>query len=348
MPIYDDEWDPFASGSAYVPRGRCRSARRCGGGGRALGGEPRRLHYLSVPPRAAAGVADMLGEAGLTERARDRDREAVRARTSSRRASSTTLLHEALRRAPDLAHRPLSRQGGGAEHARPALRQRASSRPLWNRDHVEHVQIDVPEDALGRAGAAASTRSTGAFRDMVVTHLLPGARLRGHGAARSLDADALVAAENAKVFDAPCCRSSRTHVVRGQYEGYRDEEGVAAGSETDTFVALRAEVDNSRWAGVPFYLRTGKALAASARIISIAFREPPQSLFGDGSGCRRLRARPPHLRPRRLGAALAVVLRQAARAGDGPRARPACSSRCTRRARRARCSRPTSASSTTP
>ena len=73
-------------------------------------------------------------------------------------------------------------------------------------------------------------------------------------------------------------------VVRGQYEGYRDEPGVAPDSETETFIALRCEIDNWRWAGVPFFLRTGKRMAEGARIISIAFREPPKSMFPPGSG----------------------------------------------------------------
>lgn len=74
------------------------------------------------------------------------------------------------------------------------------------------------------------------------------------------------------------------NVVRGQYQGYRDEPGVARDSETETFVALKCEIDNWRWAGVPFYLRTGKKMAEGARIISIAFHEPPKSMFPSGSG----------------------------------------------------------------
>ena len=88
-------------------------------------------------------------------------------------------------------------------------------------------------------------------------------------------------------------------VVRGQYEGYRDEEGVAPDSEVETFVAARVRVDNWRWAGVPFFLRTGKCMAEGARVVSIAFREPPKSMFPAGVGRRRRRPRPPHLRPRR-------------------------------------------------
>ena len=73
-------------------------------------------------------------------------------------------------------------------------------------------------------------------------------------------------------------------VVRGQYQGYLEEPGVAPESETETFVSLRAEIDNWRWAGVPFFLRTGKQMVEGARIISIAFREPPKSMFPSGSG----------------------------------------------------------------
>jgi glucose-6-phosphate 1-dehydrogenase len=75
-----------------------------------------------------------------------------------------------------------------------------------------------------------------------------------------------------------------TNVVRGQYNGYRSEEGVDPQSQTETFIALKCEIDNWRWAGVPFYLRTGKRMAEGQRIISIAFREPPKSMFPAGSG----------------------------------------------------------------
>jgi glucose-6-phosphate 1-dehydrogenase len=75
-----------------------------------------------------------------------------------------------------------------------------------------------------------------------------------------------------------------SQVVRGQYEGYRSTPGVDPNSQTETFVALRCEIDNWRWAGIPFFLRTGKCMAQGARIISIAFREPPKSMFPDDSG----------------------------------------------------------------
>jgi glucose-6-phosphate 1-dehydrogenase len=89
--------------------------------------------------------------------------------------------------------------------------------------------------------------------------------------------------EKSKVFRS-LCPIDPARAVRGQYEGYRDEPGVAPDSQTETFIALECRVDNWRWSGVPFYLRTGKRMAEGARIISIAFREPPSSMFPAGSG----------------------------------------------------------------
>ena len=117
---------------------------------------------------------------------------------------------------------------------------------------------------------------------MVVTHLFQILAFVAMEPPTAL-APAAITEEKNKVFRSlqPLDPSA---VLRGAYEGFREEPGVSADSETETFVALRAEVDNWRWAGVPFYLRTGKCMAEGARIISIAFREPPQSMFPDGCG----------------------------------------------------------------
>ena len=148
--------------------------------------------------------------------------------------------------------------------------------PIWNRQHIEHVQIDVPETD-SRSRTAVPSTTTGAYRDMVVTHLLQILAFMAMEPPTALE-PAAISEEKNKVF-----RSLQDidvhHVVRGQYEGYRSAPGVAPDSETETFIALRCEIDNWRWAGVPFYLRTGKRMAESARIISIAFREPPKACF---------------------------------------------------------------------
>jgi glucose-6-phosphate 1-dehydrogenase len=143
------------------------------------------------------------------------------------------------------------------------------------------VQIDVPE-TLSVSGRAGFYEGTGAFKDMVVTHLFQILAFMAMEPPTSLDSSSISEEKN-KVFRS-MLPLRPSDVVRGQYQGYREEEGVSHDSETETFVALRAQIDNWRWAGVPFYLRTGKQMAQGARIISIAFREPPKSMFPAGSG----------------------------------------------------------------
>jgi glucose-6-phosphate 1-dehydrogenase len=116
----------------------------------------------------------------------------------------------------------------------------------------------------------------------VVTHLFQILAFMAMEPPTALEPRAISEEKN-KVFRS-LCPLDPTQVVRGQYEGYRSTSGVAPDSDTETFVALRCVIDNWRWAGVPFYLRTGKRMAEGARIISIAFREPPRSMFPDGSG----------------------------------------------------------------
>ncbi len=153
--------------------------------------------------------------------------------------------------------------------------------PIWHRNHIDHIQIDVPEE-LGLAQRADFYESTGAYRDMVVTHLFQVMAFTAMEPPTALEPFA-ISEEKDKVFRS-MLPIEPSDVVRGQYAGYRDIEGVAQDSETETFIALKCYVDNWRWAGVPFYLRTGKRMAEGARIISIAFREPPRSMFPPGSG----------------------------------------------------------------
>ena len=148
--------------------------------------------------------------------------------------------------------------------------------PIWNRDHVDHIQIDVPE-TITVAGRSGFYEQTGAFRDMVVTHLFQVLGFIAMEPPTALTEKA-VRNETAKVFDS-MKPIDPERVVRGQYKGYRQEEGVDPKSETETFVALEVELDNWRWAGVPFFLRTGKSLAESCQVITLAFHEPPLRMF---------------------------------------------------------------------
>jgi glucose-6-phosphate 1-dehydrogenase len=153
--------------------------------------------------------------------------------------------------------------------------------PIWNRNFINHVQIDVPE-TLGLGKRTAFYEQTGAYRDMVVTHLFQILGFVAMEAPTHLSPRA-ISEEKVKVFRS-MLPIRPADVVRGQYNGYRGEEGVSPESDTETFIALKCLIDNWRWAGVPFYLRTGKRMAEGQRIISIAFREPPKSMFPEDSG----------------------------------------------------------------
>ena len=153
--------------------------------------------------------------------------------------------------------------------------------PIWNRNFIDHVQIDVPETLdVGKRGGFYE--QTGAYRDMVVTHLFQILAFVAMEPPTALE-PAPISEEKNKVFRSMSVIDPR-NVVRGQYAGYRSEEGVDPESDTETFIALKCAIDNWRWAGVPFFLRTGKRLAEGQRIISLAFREPPKSMFPAGSG----------------------------------------------------------------
>ena len=143
---------------------------------------------------------------------------------------------------------------------------------MWNREHVESVQIDVPEK-LGITDRAGFYDATGAVLDMLVTHLFQVAAEVAMEPPASLGPLDLQAAREEVIS---CFRPlDPAEVVLGQFDGYRDVPGIAAGSTQDTFVAARLWIDNDRWRGVPFYLRTGKRLAATEQRVSLILREPP-------------------------------------------------------------------------
>lgn len=244
-----------------------------------LGAEARVLHYLSTPPSAVGEVLQVIREADLAEGAR-----IVMEKPFGVDVASARQLNAGVHELFDEAQVFRIDHFLGKEAALNILAFRFANglfEPIWNRDHIDHVQIDVPE-TLGVEHRASFYERTGAFRDMVVTHLLQILAFMAMEPPTALEPKAISEEKN-KVF-----RSLRPidpdHVVRGQYSGYREISGVSPSSDTETFVALRCEIDNWRWAGVPFFLRTGKRMAESARIISIAFREPPKSMFPRGSG----------------------------------------------------------------
>jgi glucose-6-phosphate 1-dehydrogenase len=277
----DDQWQDFAGKLHYVsqsagPDALCEAVAAAE---QQLGERARRLHYLSVPPKAALAVIDMLRAADLV----DRSRVVMEKPFGSDLESAVKLnaqLHETFSEAQIFRIDHFL----GKEAAQNILAFRFANglfEPIWNRNFIDHVQIDIPE-TLGIDRRADFYESTGAYKDMVVTHLLQVLAFVAIEPPTALEPRAISEEKN-KVFRS-LLPIDPGQVVRGQYQGYRDEEGVDAHSDTETFIALRCGLDNWRWAGVPFYLRTGKRMAEGQRIVSIAFRQAPKSMFPPGSG----------------------------------------------------------------
>lgn len=240
-----------------------------------LGDGSRTMFYMSVPPSAMTDMVDMLGRSGLAD---DRARIVMEKPFGHDVASAKALnakLHEHFEE--DQIFR--IDHFLGKEAAQDVLALRFANglfEPLWNRRHVAQVRIDVPEE-LGLEGRSSFYEETGAFRDMVVTHLCQVLGFVAMEPPRSLDASHL-RDRKAAAFEA-LRPFSAEDAIYGQFEGYRDEDGVARDSTVETFVALRAWVDNERWRGVPFYLRTGKAMAQAKRTVEVVMREPDGELY---------------------------------------------------------------------
>jgi glucose-6-phosphate 1-dehydrogenase len=261
---------------------------------RSLGSDAERVrvYYLATAPLLFAGICDRLREHGMT---RGNVRVVIE-KPIGRDLASAVAINEAVGRAFDERHTFRIDHYLGKETVQNLVALRfgnALFEPLWNAEHVDHVQITVAE-TLGVGVRAAYYDNAGALRDMMQNHLLQLLCLVAMEPPASLEPDA-VRDEKLKVLRslAPIdARNAAQTTVRGQYRagaearvavpGYVEE--LAHDSGTETFVALRAEVRNWRWAGVPFYLRTGKRLAERVSEIVVNFRAVPHSIFESSSG----------------------------------------------------------------
>lgn len=240
-----------------------------------LGEQTRSLMYLSIPPFAMASMVSALGANGLAQP----HTKVILEKPFGTDLESAKALNKVLLGV--FKDRQIFRIDHflGKEDVQNILAVRFANRmfePMWHEQHIAKVEIDVPE-TLGVENRAAFYEETGAFRDMVVTHLFQALGFLAMEPPNSFTSKELADGRNA-VFEA-LQPLDVSRVVRGQYDGYRDIPGVPADSDTETMVVVEARIENDRWRGVPIYLRTGKRLAEQRTVITLTLREPPMHMF---------------------------------------------------------------------
>lgn len=243
-----------------------------------LGKAAHPLHYLAIPPEMFESVIKGLARSGCTENSRVIVEKPFGRDLASAQALNQVLLHafpaDSIYRIDHyLAKEPVQN----------LLYFRFANsflESLWNRSHIAQVQITMAE-SFGVQGRGSFYESVGAIRDVIQNHLLQVVALLAMEAPASHHPDAIRDAK-LRVFQA-MQPLDPAHTVRGQFSTYREEPGVAAGSAVETFAALRLDIDNERWAGVPFYIRAGKQLPLTATEITVTLKKPRHAVFDAAS-----------------------------------------------------------------
>jgi glucose-6-phosphate 1-dehydrogenase len=258
-------------------------------------GDGNAVFYLAVADRFFSGIVDMLHKAKLTDRKDGTFRRVVIEKPFGHSLRSAKALNADILSKLDEKQIYRIDHFLGKETVQNIMTLRFSNgifEPLWNRDHIDSIQITAAE-TVGVEKRGKFYEVTGALRDMVPNHMFQLLAMTAMEPPNSFDADA-IRTEKAKVIDAirPMTPADvETNVVRGQYVAgkvargdaiaYAEEPDVAADSKVETFIALKLHIDNSRWSGVPFYLRTGKYMSSRNTEIAITFKQAPTVMFRD-------------------------------------------------------------------
>ena len=242
----------------------------------ALAGSQRPLYYLAIPPSLFATVVEGIARVGASTNARVVVEKPFGRDLASAQALNVTL-HQFF---PESAIFRIDHYLG-KEPVQNLLYYRFANsflEPIWNRNYVERVQITMAEK-FGVQGRGKFYEEAGAIRDVLQNHLLEVASLLAMEAP-SARGDEAVRDEKTQAFRS-MLPLEPSDVVRGQFRGYRKEEGVAPDSNMETFAAVRLRIDSWRWAGVPFYIRAGKCLPVTATEVLVELKRPPVALFPD-------------------------------------------------------------------
>ncbi|MCI0475417.1 MAG: glucose-6-phosphate dehydrogenase [Anaerolineales bacterium] len=284
-PFTESEWNDFAARLFY----RAGSftdfvtfARLAQSLGELERGAADRLYYLATPPQFFADIVAGLGRTGMTDESAGWRRVVIEKPFGNDLASARAL-NQQLHRTLDEKQIYRIDHYLGKETVQNILVSRFANmvyEPLWNRNYIDHVQITVAEE-VGVEHRAGYYDGVGVLRDMFQNHLLQLLSLVAMEPPASFDADVLreKKVDVLKAIRPIAIDQVKDHTVRGQYLGYRDEAGVAPDSQTETYAALRLFIDNWRWQGVPFYLRSGKRMTDKATEIVIQFKQPPHLMF---------------------------------------------------------------------